>query len=110
MTLAASVATRSPARSRSSAVASVTAGAALVALASQLAAPSWKLQSGRILVEPKDAIKKRLGRSPDDADALLLAYAPVDHSTAAPHVSTMNYDLPVGFAGSIDYGSVTDVA
>lgn len=46
------------------------------ALASQLAAPSWKLQSGRILVEPKDAIKKRLGRSPDDADALLLAYAP----------------------------------
>ena len=39
MTLAASVATRSPARSRSSAVASVTAGAALVALASQLAVP-----------------------------------------------------------------------
>lgn len=29
---------------------------------------------GRIKVEPKDDIRKRLGRSPDSADALLLAY------------------------------------
>lgn len=33
---------------------------------------------GRIKVEPKDEIRKRLGRSPDNADALLLAfYEPV---------------------------------
>jgi hypothetical protein len=29
---------------------------------------------GRVKVEPKDDIRDRLGRSPDDADALLLAY------------------------------------
>ena len=29
---------------------------------------------GRVKVEPKDDIRKRLGRSPDNADALLLAY------------------------------------
>lgn len=30
--------------------------------------------SGRIKVEPKDEVRKRLGRSPDNADALLLAF------------------------------------
>lgn len=37
---------------------------------------------GRIKVEPKDDIKDRLGRSPDNADALLLAYyEPVSSAT-----------------------------
>ncbi len=41
----------------------------------QLLAPKYGLDaSGRIKVEPKDETRKRLGRSPDDADALLLAY------------------------------------
>lgn len=41
----------------------------------QLLQPRWELDSkGRILVEPKDKIRERLGRSPDNADALLLAY------------------------------------
>jgi len=41
----------------------------------QLIAPRYSLDSfGRIKVEPKDETRKRLGRSPDDADALLLAY------------------------------------
>jgi hypothetical protein len=45
----------------------------------QLIAPRYGLDSsGRIKVEPKDETKVRLGRSPDDADALLLAfYEPV---------------------------------
>jgi hypothetical protein len=29
---------------------------------------------GRVKVEPKDDVRTRLGRSPDNADALLLAY------------------------------------
>lgn len=42
---------------------------------SQLTAPIWKPDSrGRVQVEPKDMTKKRINRSPDDADALLLAY------------------------------------
>jgi hypothetical protein len=41
----------------------------------QLLAPRWTTDTkGRILIEPKDEVIKRLGRSPDNADALLLAY------------------------------------
>lgn len=41
----------------------------------QLIAPKYGLDSaGRIKVEPKEETKKRLGRSPDHADALLLAF------------------------------------
>lgn len=49
----------------------------------QLLAPRYSIDaSGRVKVEPKDETKKRLGRSPDDADALLLAfYSPVTAST-----------------------------
>ena len=44
----------------------------------QLLAPSWEVAAGgRIKVESKDVTRLRLGRSPDEADALLLAfYAP----------------------------------
>lgn len=41
-----------------------------------LTAPTWVLTSGgKIKVESKNEIKKRLGRSPDDGDALMLAFA-----------------------------------
>lgn len=43
--------------------------------AAQLSEPRWDLDSkGKIRVEPKDEIIKRIGRSPDNADALLLAF------------------------------------
>jgi hypothetical protein len=46
-------------------------------LAADLVAPRYKVDSaGRRVVEPKDTTKKRLGRSPDRADAVLMAYAP----------------------------------
>jgi hypothetical protein len=42
---------------------------------SQLTAPKYHLDSsGRIVVESKDDTRKRINRSPDDADALLLAF------------------------------------
>lgn len=41
----------------------------------QLIAPNYRHDvSGRVKIEKKEDTKKRLGRSPDDADALLLAY------------------------------------
>lgn len=44
-------------------------------LAAQLTAPKYSTDaSGRIVVEPKAETKKRIGRSPDNADALLLAF------------------------------------
>jgi len=42
----------------------------------QVMAPTWKLDAmGRRVVEAKAETKKRIGRSPDDADALNLAFA-----------------------------------
>jgi hypothetical protein len=42
----------------------------------QLIAPKWKPDSmGRIQIEKKEETKKRIKRSPDDGDALLLAFA-----------------------------------
>lgn len=44
----------------------------------QFMAPKWKMDSeGRRVVEPKAETKKRIKRSPDDADGMNLAYAPV---------------------------------
>ena len=43
-------------------------------LAAQLAAPTWKLRGNAILIESKDDIRKRLGTSTDDADAVVLAW------------------------------------
>lgn len=41
----------------------------------QLCAPKYGIDAqGRIKVEPKDDTRARIGRSPDDADALLLAF------------------------------------
>lgn len=41
----------------------------------QLTNPRWSLNpSGKILIEKKDDIRERLGRSPDNAEALILAF------------------------------------
>ena len=40
----------------------------------QLTASRWKPKSGKILVESKDDIRKRLGVSPDEADAIVIAW------------------------------------
>lgn len=51
----------------------------------QLIAPKYSLDaSGRVKVERKDETRKRLGRSPDDADALLLAYVSASHAVPGP--------------------------
>ena len=44
-------------------------------LKQQLMAPAWDLDAqGRRKVEPKDKTKEKIGRSPDDADAVNLSY------------------------------------
>lgn len=43
-------------------------------LVADLTAPRWKLQSNGILIESKEDIKKRLDRSPDCGDAVVLAH------------------------------------
>lgn len=44
-------------------------------LTGDLTAPHWKVMAGgRIQIEGKEELKKRLGRSPDDGDAVIMAF------------------------------------
>jgi hypothetical protein len=45
-------------------------------LLADLTAPKWKPQASGILIESKDDIKDRIGRSPDKADAVVYAHLP----------------------------------
>lgn len=45
------------------------------ALIAELTTPTYSFRGDRLLIEPKEEIKKRLGRSPDLADALALTFA-----------------------------------
>lgn len=50
-------------------------------LMEELTETKWKFQSdGRIIIEPKEEIKKRLKRSPDYADALANTFFPNDYT------------------------------
>jgi hypothetical protein len=44
----------------------------LTTLIHQLTIPRYKIKNGRIFIESKDDIKKRLGNSPDRGDAYML--------------------------------------
>lgn len=44
-------------------------------LAAELAAHKYTMKKGRVLLEEKDDVKARLGRSPDRADAFVLTFA-----------------------------------
>lgn len=53
-------------------------------LTGDLTSPTWRVMSGgKILVESKDEIRKRLGRSTDDGDAVVMAFWPEGSEVAA---------------------------
>lgn len=47
-------------------------------IVAELCTPTYTLKKGLLLLEPKDLVKKRLGRSPDIADALAHTFATPD--------------------------------
>jgi len=58
-------------------------------MAAQLNEPRYKFNStGKVQIEPKDDIKKRLGVSPDKADALALSFWPFDPVVEKRHTKT----------------------
>jgi hypothetical protein len=63
---------------------------------SELAAPKWKLLSGNaIQLEEKTEIKKRLGRSPDKGDAIVMAwFSGARKRRALARSATSGRDLP----------------
>ncbi|MBC8499484.1 MAG: hypothetical protein H8D39_03040, partial [Candidatus Atribacteria bacterium] len=46
----------------------------------ELSAASYTIRNGRILIEPTEKIKERLGRSPDKASAYLIGLHTLDHA------------------------------
>jgi hypothetical protein len=44
-------------------------------LVAELTIPTYSFSNGKIIMEDKDQVKERLGRSPDLADALALTFA-----------------------------------
>jgi hypothetical protein len=68
----------------------------------ELTAPTYFFNGGKFQIEPKDAVKKRLGRSPDLADALALTFALPDRPAqlrglpTRPRTSVNDYDPYAG--------------
>ena len=61
----------------------------------ELLAIKYKYSAGRILIEPKAEIKKRIGKSPDRADAIVLAWVkPVARGAFAPTVTATALPMP----------------
>lgn len=54
-------------------------------LVGELTTPTYTFVKGKFLLEEKDLVKKRLGRSPDLADALALTYAMADMPASMMH-------------------------
>lgn len=81
-------------------------------LVAELTTPTYTFLNGQFVLEEKDQIKKRLGRSPDIADALALTYAMPDmprrqlsrlRSATRARVEEGNpYELPVHRPDSSD--------
>jgi len=46
----------------------------------QLTAPTYLIKNGKIKIEEKDNIKKRLGRSPDRADTYVMGLYTLKHA------------------------------
>lgn len=53
-------------------------------LVGELTTPTYSFSQGKVLLEPKELVKKRLGRSPDLADALALTFAIPDMPGSLP--------------------------
>jgi hypothetical protein len=65
-----------------------------------LAAPRWKLAAGGIQIEAKEDIKRRLGRSPDDGDAIVMAMSPGSKAAADHLRRSRQHDRPSRYTTS----------
>jgi len=83
-------------------------GKADTVLENQLCVPGYEFRNGKLLIEKKDAIKKRLGSSPDRADAYIMGLwatstreIPMDISVIArtPHKPYQGNILTRGLVG-----------
>lgn len=65
-------------------------------LVAELTTPTYSFQRDKLLLEPKEKIKARLGRSPDYADALALTFA---YPVTPPEMTLSGERLPPNHSG-----------
>jgi hypothetical protein len=58
-------------------------------LIGELTTPTYTFVGGKFLIEPKEQVKARLGRSPDLADALALTFAIAERAPTALKAPTL---------------------
>lgn len=68
----------------------------------ELTAPKYEIldRMGKVKIEPKKDIIKRLGFSPDRAEALLLAFLETEYVVELPTTALTEYQLPIPWAGA----------
>ena len=62
-------------------------------LRADLCAPTWKLSARGILLESKDEIRKRSGRSPGKGDAVVMAWSEGNAAAASRH-NALKWERP----------------
>jgi len=70
-------------------------------IVADLTAARWKLTPGGILIEEKEEIKKRIGRSPDDGDAVIMCWSEGEYlaaKKAAGHLSGRTPKVNLGYS------------
>lgn len=62
-------------------------------LVQELTAPLYTIRNGRIQIEAKEDVKRRLGRSPDKADAYVMGLYALRHCRVLRAFTTRHFDL-----------------
>jgi hypothetical protein len=67
----------------------------------ELTAPKYEIldRMGKVKIEPKKDIIKRLGYSPDRAEALLLAFLETNYTVELPSTALTDFQLPISWGG-----------
>lgn len=68
-------------------------------LRKQLTVPCYDFRNGKIIIEPKDAIKERLGSSPDEADSFIMGVWAVKR--VRPRVQYQNYGQSTAYRNDL---------
>jgi len=71
-------------------------------LPAELTAPTYSYVGGRLLIEPKERIKERLGRSPNKSDALYQTFALPDMPSSLQEAMGAKYRKPAHAADDWD--------
>lgn len=73
-------------------------------LVAELTGPTYFFNAGKFQIEAKDQVKKRLGRSPDLADALALTFALPDQPA-----QSQEFQLPSRYKSTLDYDPLSRI-